>query len=271
MRVILNTAKLMQDLEFELEAIKSIYGCDLKDDCIYIDTKIGVCAVSFSFPENYPQQVPKCFLKLPTIPYLTSDKIKEIERETLAFIQNELDSLFVQGQVVIFDWITFLKEYLVNYPPSNEVNREINMAIAEAPDIKLPDEYKEEECPIIYNSLNPIVVKKSVFVAHACRCDTIKQVEIAKRFILSCKKTANATHNIFAYRVLDNGVIRQDYDDDGETAAGKRLLNLLQLLDVNNCMIIVSRWYGGINLGPLRFKCINNCARDLLEQICFSK
>ena len=30
-------------------------------------------------------------------------------------------------------------------------------------------------------------------------------------------------------------------------------------------MVVVSRWYGGIQLGPDRFKHINNAARNVLE------
>lgn len=31
-------------------------------------------------------------------------------------------------------------------------------------------------------------------------------------------------------------------------------------------MVVVSRWYGGILLGPDRFKHINNCARNILVE-----
>lgn len=41
---------------------------------------------------------------------------------------------------------------------------------------------------------------------------------------------------------------------------------LLQILDVRNVMVVVSRWYGGILLGPDRFKHINNCARNILVE-----
>lgn len=40
----------------------------------------------------------------------------------------------------------------------------------------------------------------------------------------------------------------------------------LQILDVRNVLVVVSRWYGGILLGPDRFKHINNCARNILVQ-----
>lgn len=36
-------------------------------------------------------------------------------------------------------------------------------------------------------------------------------------------------------------------------------------MDVLNVMVVVSRWYGGIHLGPDRFKHINNVARVLLQ------
>ena len=35
-------------------------------------------------------------------------------------------------------------------------------------------------------------------------------------------------------------------------------------MDVINAVVVVSRWYGGIQLGPDRFKHINNVARTLL-------
>lgn len=58
----------------------------------------------------------------------------------------------------------------------------------------------------------------------------------------------------------------QDSDDDGESAAGGRLLHLLQIVDASNVMVVVSRWFGGVHLGPARFTHINNAARILLEQ-----
>lgn len=42
------------------------------------------------------------------------------------------------------------------------------------------------------------------------------------------------------------------------------LLIATQILDVRNVLVVVSRWYGGILLGPDRFKHINNCARNIL-------
>ena len=37
-------------------------------------------------------------------------------------------------------------------------------------------------------------------------------------------------------------------------------------MNVENVIVVVSRWYGGIHLGPDRFKHINNCTRQILEE-----
>lgn len=64
----------------------------------------------------------------------------------------------------------------------------------------------------------------------------------------------------------DKQTFLQDCEDDGETAAGGRLLHLMEILNVRNVLVVVSRWYGGILLGPDRFKHINNCARNILVE-----
>jgi len=43
-------------------------------------------------------------------------------------------------------------------------------------------------------------------------------------------------------------------------------LQQLLLAEVRNAVVVVSRWFGGILLGPARFGLINNTARQLLEQ-----
>ncbi|KAG0048354.1 hypothetical protein BGZ83_006679 [Gryganskiella cystojenkinii] len=114
----------------------------------------------------------------------------------------------------------------------------------------------------------PIVDRKSVFVAHLAAIKQPGEVPwMIQQLKQENKKVIKATHNIMAYRVEnDNGSIAQDNDDDGETAAGSRLLHLMSILDVKNVVVVVSRWYGGIPLSADRFKHINNAARLLLDE-----
>lgn len=60
--------------------------------------------------------------------------------------------------------------------------------------------------------------------------------------------------------------VMQDFHDDGEGGAGIKIMHLLQDSNVRNVLVIVSRWYGGILLGPARFMYITDAARGVLEQ-----
>lgn len=119
-----------------------------------------------------------------------------------------------------------------------------------------------------------VVDRKSVFQGHCAAISCVEHVDIFLSKLKENKKIENAFHNMWAYRVDKSdpearqagksASIIQDCDDDGEQAAGGRLLSLLQILNVVNVMVVVTRWYGGIQLGPARFKHINNAARDAL-------
>ncbi|KAI0034088.1 ribosomal protein S5 domain 2-type protein [Vararia minispora EC-137] len=113
---------------------------------------------------------------------------------------------------------------------------------------------------------DPIVDRKSAFVGRACRISDPVQVPAVLAYLMADKRIARAAHPIInAWRCQVGSVLHQDNDDDGETAAGGRLAHLLQILEVNNVLVVVTRYYGGIHLGPDRFKHINQAARDALE------
>ena len=65
--------------------------------------------------------------------------------------------------------------------------------------------------------------------------------------------------------VIFAALFLQDCDDDGEAAAGARLLFLLNAMNVQNVVVFVSRWFGGVLMGGQRFKEINRAAQSLLE------
>jgi len=118
-------------------------------------------------------------------------------------------------------------------------------------------------------SHEPVTEKKSVFQAHVCRgVESVDEVEMVMDILNESRKVRAATHNILAYRVSrPDGTFYQDHDDDGETAAGGRLLRLLVLADARNVVVVVSRWYGGVHLGPARFHVINTAAKVALESL----
>lgn len=121
-------------------------------------------------------------------------------------------------------------------------------------------------CPEILHG-EPFTDRKSTFQAHLAHIVTSDQAKQVLEELKKNRKINNATHNVMAYRIFceNRNSFIQDCDDDGEAAAGSRLLHLLQILDIKNIIVVVTRWYGGILLGPDRFKHYNNCARGLMK------
>jgi uncharacterized YigZ family protein len=62
------------------------------------------------------------------------------------------------------------------------------------------------------------------------------------------KKHYDATHNCYAYRIYTN---KFKYSDDGEPngTAGIRIYNAIEHFDLQNILVIVTRYYGGVKLG----------------------
>ena len=105
------------------------------------------------------------------------------------------------------------------------------------------------------------------FQAHVARVESMGQVQWVLARLLRDKRLARASHNMLAYRFVDErGVSVSDNDDDGESGSGAKLAALLDLAGVSNVLVVVSRWFGGVHLGPARFKYIASVARQLLEE-----
>lgn len=112
---------------------------------------------------------------------------------------------------------------------------------------------------------DPITDRKSKFVAHVARVASVDDVLSVITALRSNRVIAAAAHpTIYAYRFRVGSIIAQDSEDDGETGASKKILFLLDQLRVEGVVVVVTRWFGGILLGPDRFKHIMSCAKQCL-------
>jgi uncharacterized YigZ family protein len=98
-------------------------------------------------------------------------------------------------------------------------------------------------------------VQGSRFIGHARPAATVEEAE---SFLAEVEaEYADATHNVPAYRVrvgddtLGSGMLREYSSDDGEPtgSAGKPMRNVLQGQELENVVVVVTRYYGGTNLG----------------------
>lgn len=105
------------------------------------------------------------------------------------------------------------------------------------------DSYKTLSC----QAQDEYIVKHSRFIGYAKPVKTEKE---AQEFIAEIsKKHWDAKHNVYAYSIRDGGIKR--YSDDGEPqgTAGMPVLNVILQEDITDCVVVVTRYFGGILLG----------------------
>jgi hypothetical protein len=252
----------MDSLDDELMSINSIYG---PGTLALVDEAAHVCTLSLAsssivlrleFPDNYPDAPPSILGTESTGAQLrrgVGAKIADTTREVLS-------KVYRPGEPCMYDLI-----------------EEMNVVLEDGSDLKPAETVDDADASIAAPTENgtpanwtvgaQITEKKSVFVARAAAASSPDEAKaFIQHLIATDKRVAKATHNMAAWRIrgADGTTSYQDCDDDGETAAGGRLLHLLQVMDCWGVCVVVSRWYGGVKLGPDRFRLINSAARDVL-------
>jgi uncharacterized YigZ family protein len=92
-------------------------------------------------------------------------------------------------------------------------------------------------------------VKNSIFIANAIPVDNEEE---ARSFVSTIKERhQDANHNVSAYLINRDNVLAMKYDDDGEPAgsSGKPVFKILEMKELSNVAVVVTRYFGGIKLG----------------------
>lgn len=248
-------------VQAELEALEAIYG----DTSVAYDATAGSVAVELSprlsfsclLPVNYPSVARP---RNPTI------RAAGLSRKDAAMIVEEATARAHEdtdvGTEILFQYCQQVQDSCdaAEVDGHDDGERSASPAAGSAgPGAEPRYVCFGEGSSVIHGE--PVTSKKSVFQAHAARVHSVQNARDFTGYLLSAfPKLASATHHIMAYRIGP----AQDFDDDGEHGAGKGLLFTLQQMDVDFVVVVVSRWFGGTKLGPLRFKMVNNAARTLL-------
>lgn len=267
---------MSEDLSDEQTAIQAIYGQQVLRKA---DNQVCVLSVPqshasqseisirLSFPADYPKSIPEILGTETTGEHTRKGYGKHI----VELARGTLQRVFTPGSVCLFELLQELEVSLSDgsgdraHLPSDSPKASAEMAQSVLRSFLAEPEEEPE-----WTTSTPITEKKSTFIARACSVRSPQQAKDCLAHLLDTnKRAAKATHNITAYRIQSHAAPRpvseityQDCDDDGETAAGGRLLHLLQVMDVWDVLVVVSRWYGGAKLGPDRFSIINNVARE---------
>ncbi len=89
-------------------------------------------------------------------------------------------------------------------------------------------------------------IEKSKFLGYAA---AVQSVNEAEEYILNIKnKHLTSTHCCFAYKLLDN-TKRFNDDKEPQGTAGMPIMDCIEKRGLNNTIVVVVRYFGGIKLG----------------------
>ena len=92
-----------------------------------------------------------------------------------------------------------------------------------------------------------LIEKRSRFIGY---CKPVSTQDEAIAFINEIKtKHWDARHNVYAYVIKDEGVSRYSDDNEPQGTAGIPVLDAIRKRDITDCVVVVTRYFGGVLLG----------------------
>lgn len=112
-----------------------------------------------------------------------------------------------------------------------------------------------------------IIDRKSKYTVVAYILKNTDEVKQCFKKLKSESYFCKATHNSYAYRITqENGSIIEWKNDDGEQWAGMCILRELQRENATNMMLIVTRYFWGIQLHGDRFRNVVDACKIFFEK-----
>jgi hypothetical protein len=127
--------------------------------------------------------------------------------------------------------------------------------------------------PNTWTTSPSVSLKQSTFVARATTItDPSQRPKLLKSLMEAQPGLRTASHNVWAYRIhpAETGIAsnhpREASHDDGETGAGALLLRILRETNAIDTLVVMTRWYGGVMLGPDRWRLMRNVVTQALSE-----
>lgn len=124
-----------------------------------------------------------------------------------------------------------------------------------------------------WSASQPVTLKQSTFIVRSTHITKSSERQSAMQSLFtSIPSLQSASHNAWAYRIrvptnlFGATTIKEESFDDGEGGCGDFLLKNMREIDAVDTLVVMTRWYGGIMLGPDRWRIMRNCLNDALAE-----
>ncbi|MDO6798027.1 YigZ family protein [Shimia thalassica] len=112
--------------------------------------------------------------------------------------------------------------------------------------------------------LNVVTDRGSKYAVSGGPVTNRKDIDAFLKQLKRDRKFAKATHNTWAAQLSDGPPLK---GDDGESGAGMVIVRMLEREGLQDHVVVVTRWYGGVKLGGDRFRRVQDCVRAYLEEL----
>ena len=103
----------------------------------------------------------------------------------------------------------------------------------------------------------------SKYAVSGCPVTSKADAQAAVKLLKKDKRFARASHHSWGVILSQGGAIK---NDDGEAGAGMVIIRMLERDGLKDHVIIVTRWFGGTQLGGDRFRRVQDCVKYYLEE-----
>ncbi|KAH8129044.1 hypothetical protein LI328DRAFT_129074 [Trichoderma asperelloides] len=161
--------------------------------------------------------------------------------------------------------IPVLKRGDYTWSESSEKKPQTSSADTDKPPSRLPSTASDN----VWATSKSLSSKGSVFIAHAAPITSPSMRTGLMKILFNkypdLEKTAD--HVAWAIRTSFGGssLVQEASFDDGEAGCGKFMLELLREANITNTTVVLARWYGGVMLGPDRWRLMRECLNDALS------
>lgn len=243
---------MTEELAEEIDAIEAIFP-----ECVeklapeiynFVIPNHGDVTMQMSFPSSYPEEAPNIIQVITRNAILYPDN-NYIENR----FQEIVGEVFNPGDVVVFELLGEVEQFLEQYNQDHAEEIQIlneKLEQIHIQELKQKEKQKREahkvssqttESPASkeidhtagWTQSDPITDRGSTFIAYAKEVGSVEEAQDEFETLISDRRIARSSHNMNAWRIKGpNGVLFQDCDDDGETAAGLRMLHLLTVCEL---------------------------------------
>ncbi|BGP20171.1 hypothetical protein JCM10213_000744 [Rhodosporidiobolus nylandii] len=129
---------------------------------------------------------------------------------------------------------------------------------------------------------DPLTDRLSTFIAHASPVTTALSAQNLQEYVRKLRNTSHpveCSHEVLAYRIVapkpgksglegeEDWTVRDAGEDDGEKGASAVVRECLKAEGAVDVGVVVSRLYGGVMLGPVRFTHIRTVATQAIQRL----